>query len=168
MDEGLAFEVDKKANRPPNAIRSVREFRSRFPGATDLELRASAAMGVVLPSAEAEDELRLAIAGVRWLRGLTEARRNVIVQLQNRQESKRKPRKADTLRYWLISQLAASFSELLGVKPTLSLGGPWISFLAAVLARCERRDDLSQEAARSIWRETLDWVEFATKQKSKS
>jgi hypothetical protein len=170
VDEGLAFEVDKKANRPPNAIRSVREFRSRFPEATDLELRASAEMGIVFPSAEAADEVRLAIAGVRWLRGLAEARRNVIVQLQNRQENKRKPRKADILRYWLIAQLAASFSELLGARPTLTLGGPWISFLAAVLARCERRDDLSQEAARSIWRETLDWsgVEFATKQKSKS
>jgi hypothetical protein len=72
----LAFEADRQAKRPCGKPLSVDEVRSRFPDATDGEVQAAAASKkLILPNAAATREIEVAVAAVRWLRQLTEARR---------------------------------------------------------------------------------------------
>jgi hypothetical protein len=125
----------------------------RFPDATDLEAQAVAASKkLVPPSAAARSEVTLAIAAVRWLRQLTEARRKTYM----RHHSARK--QVDLHRYFLVLVVAFHFARWARTHPTTSVEGPWITFLAALLNHCEdRKKELTHEGARKLWNDARRW-----------
>jgi hypothetical protein len=155
----LAYEADKLANHPHRAPLSAQELRDRFPTASDLEIATFAGSGaLVLPSIAATNEVKLASAAVRLLEQLTEARRRIYLAQKN--ESSRK--EPDLQRYTLVLVLASVFRKWTRLQTTTTVDRHWIPFLARLLNRCEhRKDDLSPEGARKVWKEARDWYRAA-------
>jgi hypothetical protein len=157
----LAFEADRQAKRPHGKPLSVEEIRSRFPDATDGEAQAAAASKkLILPSAAATREIKVAVAAVRWLRQLTEARRRTYVD----QKSTRK--QPDLHRYFVLLRLASVFTSWTRMPTTTSVDGNWVTFLAALLSHCEvAKSEISHNGARKAWIEARLWAARTAEQR---
>jgi hypothetical protein len=73
------------------------------------------------------------------------------------------PKRHDYQRYWLVEDLADIFEAMFKRQASRHADGPWCSFLAAVLSRCEKKD-MSNEGALWLWKQVrnvkhLDWSE---------
>ena len=73
-------------------------------------------------------------------------------QRQEELGTKNAPRRVDDLRYMFVEELAGVFETMFKTKVSQKAEGPWCSFLAVVLSRCEGKK-LTKAGASSLWKQ---------------
>jgi len=87
---------------------------------------------------------------------LAEINKTIEALRQEQIRSTRKgPKRRDDQRYQLVWDMAGIFEAMFKKQVSRNADGPWCSFLAAVLSRCEKKD-MSNEGALWLWKQVCN------------